>query len=243
MPARPAKAWLEKPFRTLARRDPSAAGRLLLALLPAQRAADPHAVAYDLVLGDLACAQVTVSSASIHVEMAQAARPPAAVDFQLVGDLATVARLLVAGRLRRRLPSRRRARIRGDRRRLVALDQLVGAQLGLPELIAAGVKLDPALALTLVATAIEPGWTAGERFTIAHRDSAVAAPDAYLHVRDGREPLVWTELPHGPVATVVVCPADELLGVLGGAAGSAEVVGEERPVALVRQWLDRAQCG
>src|SRR5437764_231568 len=132
-PVRAVKAWLEKPFRTLVRRDPSAAGRLLLALLPAQHAADPHAVAYDLVLSDLVCAQVTVGRGSVHAEMAQAPRPLAAVDFQLLGDLADVARLLAAGRLRRRLPSRRRARIRGDRRRLVAVDHLVRAQLALPD--------------------------------------------------------------------------------------------------------------
>src|SRR5204863_5876147 len=126
---------------------------------------------------------------------------------QLLGDAANVARLLAVGPVRRRIPSRRRARIRGERRRLVALDHLVGARLGVPDLIAAGVRLEPALALTLAATAIEPGWTAGERFTIAHRDTTATAPEAYPHVRDGRAPLVPTGVPHGPVPTALVCPA------------------------------------
>jgi hypothetical protein len=240
-PYRAAKAWLAQPFREIAGKDPTAAGRLLLALLPAQRAADPHAVAYDLVVSGVLCAQVTVGSGTVHVETTDAPRPLSEVDFRLVGDLAGVTRFLVAGHLRRRLPSRRRARVQGDRRLVAALDHLVRARLTLDELIAVGVKLDSLLALTLAASAIEPFRTAGERFTIAHRDPALGAPDAYLRVRDARPPVASTFPPHGPVSTVVVCPEDDLLGVLAGR--DARVEGEERPLALLRQWLDRAQSG
>jgi hypothetical protein len=240
-PYRAAKAWLEQPFRGLAVKDPTTAGRLLLSLLPAQRAADPHAVGYDLVISDVLCAQVTVGSGAIQVEMTDMPRPLNEVDFRLVGDLAGVARFLVAGHLRRRLPSHRRARVRGDRRRVAALDHLVRARLTLDELIAVGVKLDPLLSLTLAASAIEPSRTAGERFTIAHRDPAHGAPGAYFRVRDARPPVASTYLPHGPVSTVVVCPADDLLGVLAGRDTRLE--GDERPLALVRQWLERAQSG
>jgi len=37
-----------------------------------------------------------------------------------------------------------------------------------------------------------------------------------------------------------VCPAAEVLSALAGAAG-ALLEGEERPLALLRQWLERAQ--
>jgi hypothetical protein len=225
--------------------DPSAAGRLLLALLPAQRLADPHPVAYDLILDDVACAHVTVTSLAIHVELDETVRPASEVDFQLVGDLAATARLLRAGPVRRRLPwlspRRRLARVRGDRGRLAALDRLIHAPLTLGALDRAGVRLDPVMCLTLASLMIEPGWTAGERFTIGHRDPALPAPGAYLHIRDGRPPLASGEAPHGPVASVLVCPADELLGRL--ADPDIEVAAEDRPVALLRQWLDRAQCG
>ena len=247
-PARPTKPWLGKAFRTLAMRDGPAAGRLLLALLPAQRAADARPVAYDLVLGDLACARVTVGSAAVHVEVVDAPRPMSVVDFQLVGDLASVARLLTASPTRRRfawLPGRHRvARIRGDRSRLPALEHLIGAPLSLSQLLAAGLRLDPGLAMTVAALMIEPDWTAGERFTIGHREAAVPAPDAYLHVLGAKPPLATAEPPHGPVATVIVCSGEELLGVLAGEPGARFALeGEERPLALVRQWLDRAQCG
>jgi hypothetical protein len=104
---------------------------------------------------------------------------------------------------------------------------------------------------TLAALMIEAGWTAGERFTVAHRDSPQSAPGAYLNVRDGRPPLIpvpdeddlaSAEPTHGPVATEIRCPGGELLTPPAGAA-VAEVRGEERPVTLLRQWLDRAQSG
>jgi hypothetical protein len=243
-PARATRPWLHLAFRRLAGQDASAAGRLVLALLPAQRAADPHPVAYDLVLSDVLVAHVTSDSLAVHVEHDATARPPSEVDFQLVGDLAGVARLLRAGRVRRRLrvPPRRMARVRGDRRRLAAIDRLIDARLTARELHAAGVRLDAVLAFTLAGLMIEPAWTTGERFTIGHRESAAATPDAYLHIRDGRPPLASAEPPHGPVATVLESPADEVLGALAGATGTL-VVGEERPLALLGQWLDRAQSG
>ncbi|HSC05171.1 MAG TPA: hypothetical protein VLC49_17695, partial [Solirubrobacteraceae bacterium] len=239
-PARATKPWLHSAFRRLAAEDASAAGRLVLALLPAQRAADPQPVAYDLVLSDVLVAHVTSDSLAVHVERDATARPRSEVDFQLVGDLASMARLLRAGRVRRRLRVRM-ARVRGDRGRMAALDRLIDARLTAAGLHAAGVRLDPLLAFTLAALMIEPGWTAGERFTIGHRDPAVPTPDAYLHIRDRRPPLASADPPHGPVASVLVCSEDDLFGHL--TSPDAEVEGEERPVALLRQWLDRAQCG
>jgi hypothetical protein len=241
------KPWLTAAFRKLAGQDASAAGRLLLALLPAQHAADPHPVAYDLVMSDVLVAHVTVGSAGANVELDATTRPLSEVDFQLVGDLARIGRLLAAGPVRRRLgglaPGRPVARVRGDRARVAALDALLGARLTLAQLVAAGVRLDPLLALTLAGLMTEPAWTAGERFTLAHREAATPAPDAHLLVRDGRSPLASVEPPHEPVATVLVCPADQLLAVLGGALAPDAVEGEERPVSLLRQWLVRAQCG
>ena len=247
-PERSAKPWLDKAFRALAARDPSEAGRLLLDLLPAQRAADPHPVAYDLIMGDLVCAHVTVDSLAVHVELDAWARPAYEVDFQLVGDLASIARLLAAGPVRRllgRLPFRDRlARVRGDRQRLPALEHLLEAPLTVGRLHAAGVRLDPVLAMTLAALMIEPAWTAGERFSIAHQEPGAAAPDAFLQVRDGKPPLASAEAPHGPVASIVVCPADELLPALSGDhVASVAISPDDRPIALIRQWLDRAQCG
>ncbi len=91
---------------------------------------------------------------------------------------------------------------------------------------------------------IEPEWTAGERFTLGHQDPRAASPGAYLHIRDAKAPMVTEEPPHGPVATVIECPPDELLAVLAGEpVVGATMSGDGRPLSLIRQWLDRAQCG
>ena len=105
-------------------------------------------------------------------------------------------------------------------------------------------RLDPVLAMTLAALMIEPEWTAGERFTIAHREPPAPSPGAYLHIRGANPPLAAVEPPHGPIATEIVCPGDELIAVLAGEPGVVlSISGEERPLTLVRQWLDRAQSG
>jgi len=241
------RPWLAGVFRNLCAQDAPAAGRLLLALLPAQRAADPEPVAYDLILSDLLVAHVTVGSAAGRVEMGTIPRPASEVDFQLIGGVAGVARLLVAGPVRRRLSrvssGRRMARLRGNPQRLTALDRLIGARLSVSELQGAGVRLDPVLAMTVAGLMIDPAWTAGQRFVVAHQEPSAARPDAYLHVRDGRPLLASGQPPHAPVEAAVVCPADDLLAVLAGGARPAQTVGEERPLTLLAQWLDRAQCG
>jgi hypothetical protein len=100
------------------------------------------------------------------------------------------------------------------------------------------------LALTFAAVMIEPGWTAGERFTIAHREPPAASPDGYVHVRDARAPIATEEPLNGPVATTIECAAGDLFGVLAGEqVASVAISGDPRPLTLVRQWLDRAQCG
>ncbi len=184
-------------------------------------------------MSDVLVAHVTVGSAAANVELDATTRPLSEIDFELVGDLARIARLLGAGPVRRRLgrlaPGRPVARVRGDRRRLAALDALLGARLTLAQLYAAGVRLDPLLALTLAGLMIEPAWTAGERFTLGHREAAAPAPDAYLLVRDGRPPLASADPPHGPVATIVVCPADQLLAVLGGVGPPSRGGGRSAP--------------
>ncbi len=94
-----------------------------------------------------------MSSATAQVDLGDTPRPLYEVDFQLVGDLASIARLLAAGPVRRRLGRLALrhpvGRIRGDRSRFPAVEHLIDAPLTLGQLHAAGVRLDPVLALTL----------------------------------------------------------------------------------------------
>jgi hypothetical protein len=46
------------------------------------------------------------------------------------------------------------------------------------------------------------------------------------------------------VATTIACQPDGLLAVLAGEqVADAAIGGDQRPLALIRRWLDRAQCG
>jgi hypothetical protein len=236
---------LSRAFASLAERDPGTAGRLLLALLPAQGLVSPRPLAYDLGLEGLGTVRVSVEGpeSPTAVQLTEAPRPATDVRFALSGDPASLARLVASGSLRRRF-GRRRVRITGDRRAATALFDLVQAPVTLEQLISVGVRLDPWLALTVVSILVDPAWTRGERFSVAFQEPGSLAPGPQLHVRDGRRPSVSeTSFGVAPAATVV-CVGDRLLAVLAGAHGGAvEVRGETRPLALLQLWIERAQCG
>ncbi len=218
-----AAAWLPAVFKSLLAREPISAGRLLLQLLPAQSAADPHPVAYDLILGELACVQVTVKDGPARVDFVELPRDPHEVRFRIKGDLESIARTLVASRWRRWF-GRGMARITGDRGGLATLTRLIRAPLTLTELHAAGVRLDPPLALTVAASMIEPKATRGMQFTIAHQPARSQPPDAYLRIADRK--LAVTEIPPADAAaTTIVCPPDLLLLALAGAGRRTRAFG------------------
>ena len=233
-----ARPSLERAFRTMARTDPDAAGRLLLELLPLQRVVYPHPVTYDLVLAHDRCVWVSVASGAPTIEVQGAGRPRREVDFQVLGDPARLARLLTAGWFRRRFG--RAARVRGRRQGVVALSALLGAPLDLGALYRAGVRPDPMIAFAFLAAMIDPAWTAPERFTLAH-----ATPEAtrsYLLVREGR-PLTATALdPEGGATTTLTCDAEHLLAALAGEpAPGIRVTGDAGAFLSLRRWIKRAQ--
>jgi hypothetical protein len=230
---------LERAFRTMARTDLDAAGRLLLELLPLQRVVYPHAIAYDLVLAPDRCVWVSVPNGTPTIEVQTAPRPRQEVDFQVVGDPARIARLLTAGRLRRFF-GRRGARVRGHREGVAALSSLLGAPLDLGALHRAGVRPDPVIAFGLLAAMIDPAWTATERFTMAH--ATPGASRTYLIVREGR-PLTATRIaPEGGPSTTMHCTTDALLAALAGEpVPGVRVDGDVGAYLSLRKWIKRAQ--
>ena len=132
--------------------------------------------------------------------------------------------------------------MRGRRDGLAALQALLSLPLDLGSLQAAGVRLRPAAALALVAAMVEPAWTAGERFVIAHRDPE--GQTVYLAVRDGRALEVARTAPAGRVSTTIAGPAEALVTVLsGGEASEAEISGDMGPLTSLRAWIKHAQSG
>jgi hypothetical protein len=231
---------LEAAFRRLVKRDAAVAGELLLDLLVLQRAAYPHPVAYDLVLGPgRGCVRVTVGEGPPVIERQGAARTREEVDFRVRGEPARIARLLTAHGIWRRLGPRV-ARVRGRRDGLVALQALLSMPLDLVALRDGGATLRAEAVFGLVAGMVDPAWTAGESFVIAHRDPDGAV--TYLTVRDGRAPAVTRTAPVGRIATTIDGPADALLTVLSGApAREGRLSGDEGPLESLRTWIKRAQ--
>ncbi len=231
---------LEAAFRRLVKRDAAVAGELLLDLLVLQRAAYPHPIAYDLVLGPgRGCVRVTVGEGPPSIERQGAARTREEVDFRVRGEPARIARLLTAHGIWRRLGPRV-ARVRGRRDGLVALQALLSMPLDLTALRDAGAMLRAEGVLGLVAGMVEPAWTTGESFVIAHRDPEGVV--TYLTVREGRPLAVTRTAPVGRVATTIDGPADVLVGALSGAQPPAgHLSGDEGPLRSLRSWIKRAQ--
>ncbi len=232
------KSWLLRVLRMLEKEDPATAGRLILDLLPAQRATYPQSLTYDLVLADTGCVSVCTVDGASQVTRSQAPRELGEVDFRLTGELASLARLLTVGRLRRRF-GRRMPRVEGKRKPLSGLVSLVRTPLGLSELHAAGVRLDPAMTFTVLALMIDPKWTTGHRFTVAHRGLAEVV---YLKVSGEGRPSVGAQPPLGPVATTIVSDPGALLPVLAGENPSGVTIrGTQEPLAVLREWVSLAQ--
>jgi hypothetical protein len=87
---------------------------------------------------------------------------------------------------------------------------------------------------------VDPAWTMGERFALAHEDPQAAS--TFLIVRDGAQLQVVRRPPESKVATILVCAGDQLLAVLAGdAVPGLTVRGDERPLAALREWIKLAQ--
>ncbi|MBV9818729.1 MAG: hypothetical protein JOZ07_10300 [Solirubrobacterales bacterium] len=244
----PAGQPLRRAFRRLVRSDPDAAGQLVLELLPLQRVVDRGPLAYDLVLGPgRGCVRVTVRDGETVVERAEDPRPLERVFFRVRGEPARIARLLNAHGIWRYV-GLRVARVRGRRRGLAVLQALLGLPLDPGWLGYAGARLSPRSVLSLAGAVVEPAWTRGQDFVIAHEDTECASPGergTYLIVRPGRRVAVSTTPPAGETATTRISgSADALAAVLaGGGTAAALVGGDPGPLATLRGWLDYARSG
>jgi hypothetical protein len=236
-------ATLAGPFRTLCRRDPALAGQLALSLLPMQRVVYPQPVSYDILLGPgHGCVQVTSGDGRTAVARQASARPLQEVDFHVVGNPERFAKLLAAGKIRRRLGFGV-ARVRGSRDGLAALDALLALPLDLPALVEGGMSTDPSILMSLVAAIVRPEWTRDARFAISHRGGNATA--TYLLIADGRKPTVTMVAPTGPIATVISCAQSDLASALSGSPAlepqSLRVAGDPAPLAQLQAWIKRAQ--
>jgi hypothetical protein len=242
LPAGPTTPWVTAALQWLLETDPDAAGRIAVGLLQAYGLAAEQPLRYDLLISGRGWLAVDMeASEPATIAGRSGPRPRGERDLSIAGDRLGVARLLYG----RRTFLRRPARVRGRRRALRELRRLARAPIGLRQLGTTGVTLDPALALRLVALAIDPAATHGERFAIAHAPLAGGPVDAWLRIADGAEPAVVTQAPAEPVRLILRCTRGALLGVIAGVepppGESGTFDGDDEALALLRRWIAQTE--
>ena len=236
--------WLRGALVKLAHDDPATAGRLLVALLPAQGAYLSEPLDYDLTITGTGTFAVSVTGARTYVTPRSAPRGRREADFHLCADPLTLAELLagVGPRVRRLTGP---ARLRGRRRRLAALERIPAAAGSLADAARAGARLEPGLVFGALPYAIHPAWTRGHRFTVAQEIAGDATQTRYVVVADGTVTAAAQAPPEGVDATVTLTPKgfEHLLRGEPPPPGHRPVVRGDRPaVAQLKAWTDRAQA-
>jgi hypothetical protein len=236
--------WLRRALRRLARRDPTAAGEVVLALLALARAPDERPIAFDIVLGADECVQVDASDHRAEVRVEAGPRPLEQVAARISTDLAGLGRLVGAGALARLL-GRARVDLQGSRRALRTLRALADQRVRLSELGQLGVQMPAELLLKLVAAMLTPSITGGVSLTIAHRCPGGGGGGAFLSVTGRQRPQAG-ELPPGVMSSLTVwCEEQALAALLDGELEpercGARVEGAIENLRRLRDWIQRAQ--
>ena len=178
--------WLRGALVKLAHDDPRAATRLLLGLVPVQRALVTTPVEYDLTIRDGGGTYaISIGQQRASAKPLPGPRPRSQAAYHVSADVVTLAELLagVDKRMGRWFGS---IKVRGRRRGAEALrDALVGARLDLAAAARAGAELDPDLVFRAFAYAIHPAWTKGHRFTVAQEIADPSPQRWHIVVRDG----------------------------------------------------------
>lgn len=241
VPAVPVAPWLPSALRDLAARDPEAAGRAVVALLPAQGLAVPGDLSYDLAVRRGPTYAVTVRDGATEVLERSSPRPRRERDF--------AARASLRG-LGRWSTGRRRRGVRG-RRRAGPLRALAAHPLSLADLDAAGVRPDAGLAWVLVAAAIDPDWTEGNDLSVRHEVVGLERPDAVIIRAGAGAPLRVDAAASGAEdeaadATLRTTPGAVLAALRGAPPPPGEMVeegGDREAIATLQAWIARAQRG
>jgi hypothetical protein len=231
---------LRRALVEFARADPLAAGRLLIALLPAQAAVLDGPLSYDLTVRGLGTFAVSVADKRADVARLRKPRRRGEALFHLRVEALALAELLAGERAR---IGRFRGAARANRRKRTAgLAPLASAKLSLADAVRAGARLDPELVYAALPFVVDAEWTRGHAFTVAQE---VAHRTWFVTARDG-EPLAVSQDPpvEPPDATVTLTAAafDALLRDEPPAAGERPAVrGDHAAVAALKGWTDRAR--
>jgi ribonucleoside-diphosphate reductase beta chain len=244
--AEAAKGTAQRAMRRMAQDDPELAARLLLQSLPLAAAPLPEGLSYRLELRDLGVWSVRPNGGLAEVVEVPGGAALDGDSFAIETDAATLARL-AGGASPLGALARRRLRLRGSRRKALALRRL-NAAASPRELAQRGLPVDADLLLRSLAYAIEPEWTRGHRFAILYQlvgegggTWLVRVDDGKLTVtpggsRDQAESVVRIE-----VANWLKLLSGELTPSESSRLGLTELEGPIYPVTLFGRWIDRAE--
>jgi hypothetical protein len=233
--------WIAAALLALAGADAQAAGRLAVALLPAQAQASGLELDADVVLDGAGAWRVAASPDSAAAVRLDAPRGRWEADFLVTTEPAAFVDLLAG---RRRLRGRPRIRVHGSRRRARRLRGLAtSAPVGLGEALEAGIDLGAELAWRAVAAAIAPAWTAGAGFTVAFEAGGMAP--FYIHAGDGAPIAIDAEPGPDPPAATIRGSDRAVVALLAGEqpddGDKASIRGELGAVRVLQEWVARAQ--
>jgi hypothetical protein len=236
--------WLRGALVKLAHDDPRAATRLLLGLVPVQRALVAPPVEYDLTIRGDGTYAISIGQQGATAKPLPGPRPRRQAAYHVSADVVTLAELL-AGVPKRMGRWFGPIKVHGRRRGAEALrDALVGARLDLAAAARAGAEPEPELVFRAFAYAIHPAWTKGHSFTVAQEIADPSPQRWHVVVRDGAPVAVERRATSAPDAVVTMSRATYLHLLRGEQAPSGErpaIRGDRAAVALLRAWTERAQ--
>jgi ribonucleoside-diphosphate reductase beta chain len=236
----------ERALRRMAESEPELAARLLIQSLPAAAVALPPGLNYRIEIDGLGAWSVRPNGGPAEVTEVPGGPDLDGDAFAIETDARTLARLAggaspVGALIRRRL------RLRGKRRKALALRRL-SSEAGPRELARLGVPVDPDLVFRSLAYAIEPEWTRGHRFTVLYQLVGQGGGSWRVSVDDGRV-AVGRGRGEGEPDAVVRLEVENWIKLLSGELtpsesmrlGRTELEGQIFPVTLLGRWIDRAE--
>jgi len=234
-------------LRRMAKADPELAARLIVHSLPAAAAPLPAELSWRLDLAGLGSWTITGDGNGGPAKVAES-NGAAGEDFTLQTDAEGLARL-AAGANPLALALRRKLRLRGRRRKALALRGL-DSDAGPRELAQLGIAVDPDLVYRSLAYAIEPEWTAGHRFAVAYELLGEGGGRWLIEVDDGEVSCrSGSENGSAPDPDSVVrlsvdtwrrLVAGDLLPTDAMMSGLTRAEGALYPITLLGRWIDRA---
>jgi ribonucleoside-diphosphate reductase beta chain len=229
----------------MAESEPELAARLVVHALPAAAATLPTGLSYRLELEGLGAWTVNPLGDRAEVTEAAVGADLNGEAFSISTDAETLA-LVASGRSPIGAMARGRIRLRGRRRKALALRRL-STDAGPRDLARLGLPVDPDLVFRSLAYAIEPEWTRGHRFKVGYELVGEHGGAWRVEVDDGRL-RVEPGLGESPDAVVRIRYADWLRLLSGEITpsdamrlGFTEVEGRIFPVTRMGRWIDRAE--